>query len=215
MVFGNDVDEYFYVWYIGCYVDEIVVVGQVIKDLFMNVNVVLCNLFNFGDGYFMGGLIDNVIDLWKVVVLYIDMIFFDIYFCDYKIVIKVFELYVCDDNLLFVVEIGNDQFYVCYFFFMLGEQGIGFVLFGMDYIDYVNFLLGVKLVIDEVIVLFVDNYVLFGFMVEVWVVLLFIYLVWGFVEFDVKVMSGDVWNVKGISQVEFDIEVFVLGEYFM
>lgn len=213
-VFDNDADEYFHAWHIGRYVDEIAAAGQAIKDLPMNVNVALRNPFNPGDGYSMGGPTDNVIDLWKVAAPHIDMISPDIYFRDHKTATKVLELYARDDNPLFVAEIGNDQPYARYFFSMLGEQGIGFAPFGMDYTDYANFPLGAKSVTDEVIAPFADNYALFGPMAEAWAALSFTHPVWGFAEPDAKAMSGDVWNAKGTSQAEPDTEASAPGEHF-
>ena len=213
-VFGNDADEYFHAWHIGRYVDEIAAAGQAIKDLPMNVNVALRNPFNPGDGYSMGGPTDNVIDLWKVAAPHIDMISPDIYFRDHKTATKVLELYARDDNPLFVAEIGNDQPYARYFFSMLGEQGIGFAPFGMDYTDYANFPLGAKAVTDEVIAPFAENYALFGPMAEAWAALSFTHPVWGFAEPDAKTVSGDVWNAKGTSQAEPDTEAPAPGEHF-
>lgn len=213
-VFGNDADEYFHAWHIGRYVDEIAAAGQAIKDLPMNVNVALRNPFNPGDGYSMGGPTDNVIDLWKVAAPHIDMISPDIYFRDHKTATKVLELYARDDNPLFVAEIGNDQPYARYFFSMLGEQGIGFAPFGMDYTDYANFPLGAKAVTDEVIAPFADNYALFGPMAQAWAALSFTHPVWGFAEPDAKTVSGDVWNAKGTSQAEPDTEAPAPGEHF-
>lgn len=196
-VFGAQADEYFHAWYIGRYVDDIAAAGQAVKDLPMNVNVALRNPFNPGDGYSMGGPTDNVIDVWKIAAPHIDMISPDIYFRDHKTVTKVLELYSREDNPLFVAEIGNDQPYARYFFSMLGEQGIGFAPFGMDYTDYANYPLGAKTVNDEVIAPFAENYALFAPMQEAWAALSFSHPVWGFAEPHDSQSSGDVWNAKG------------------
>lgn len=183
-VFGNDADEYFHAWHIGRYVDAIASSGKAIKDLPMNVNVALRNPFNPGDGYSMGGPTDNVIDLWKIAAPSIDMISPDIYFRDHRTVSRVLELYARPDNPLFVSEIGNDQPYARYFFSTLGEQGIGFAPFGMDYTDYANYPLGAKEVNDETIAPFAEIYKLLGPMASKWAEFSFKHAVWGVAEPD-------------------------------
>ncbi|QJR82280.1 DUF5597 domain-containing protein [Alteromonas pelagimontana] len=195
-VFQEDADEFFHAWHIATYVEEIAQAGKQIKNLPMNVNVALRNPFTPGDGYSMGGPTDNVIDLWKIAAPSIDMISPDIYFRDFKTVARVLELYSRPDNPLFVAEIGNAEGYARYFFQTLGEQGIGFAPFGMDYTDYANFPLGAKAVNDEVINAFAENYRLFAPMAEAWAALSYKHPVWGFAEPDSE-KSEDVWNAKG------------------
>lgn len=195
-VFGEDADEFFHAWHIGTYVDEIAAAGKAIKNLPMNVNVALRNPFNPGEGYSMGGPTDNVIDLWKVAAPNIDMISPDIYFRDHKTVSKVLELYSRSDNPLFVAEIGNDQPYARYFFSTLGEQGIGFAPFGMDYTDYANFPLGAKEVNDETIAPFADNYALMAPWAEKWAQLSFQNETWGVAEPADSVTDKALWNAK-------------------
>src|SRR5690606_18486709 len=138
-------------WFIGRYVDEIAEAGKAVKDLPVNVNVALRHPVHPGDGYSIGGHTDNVLELWKHAAPQVDMITPDIYFRDHKTVTRVLDLYSRDDNPLFVSEIGNDQPYARYFFSTLGQQGIGFAPFGMDYTDYANYPLGAKQVNDDTI----------------------------------------------------------------
>lgn len=195
-VFGKDADEFFHAWHIGTYVDEIAAAGKKIKNLPMNVNVALRNPFNPGEGYSMGGPTDNVIDLWKVAAPNIDMISPDIYFRDYKTVAAVLALYSRPDNPLFVAEIGNDQPYARYFFSTLGQQGIGFAPFGMDYTDYVNFPLGAKDMSDATIKPFADNYALMESWSSTWAELSFSTETWGVAEPLNTAEDQAVWNAE-------------------
>lgn len=195
-VFGEDADEFFHAWHIGRYVNDIALAGKAIKPLPMNVNVALRNPFNPGEGYSMGGPTDNVIDLWKIAAPAIDMISPDIYFRDHKTVSKVLELYSRTDNPLFVAEIGNDQPYARYFYSTLGEQGIGFAPFGMDYTDYANYPLGAKTVNDSVIAPFAENYELLKDWADVWAQLSFTSDVWGVSEPHDSKVDNAVWNAN-------------------
>ncbi len=196
-VFDNDADEFFHAWYIARFCQEITAAGKVVKNLPINVNVALRNPFYPGDGYSMGGPTDNVLDLWKIAAPDVDMITPDIYFRDHKTVSKVLELYARDDNPLFVSEIGNDQPYARYFFSTLGEQGIGFSPFGLDFTDYYNYPLGAKKVDDETIAPFAENYKLLKPMADVWAKLSFEGEVWGVSEpFDTQSAQKKVWNAQ-------------------
>ncbi|NVK55739.1 MAG: DUF5597 domain-containing protein [Alteromonadaceae bacterium] len=203
-VFGDNADEYFHAWSIGRYVNEIATAGKAVKNLPMNVNVALRNPFNPGTGYSMGGPTDNVIDLWKVAAPSIDMISPDIYFRDYKTATRVLELYSRKDNPLFVAEIGNDQPYARYFFSTLGQQGIGFAPFGMDYTDYANFPLGAKVVNDDTIAPFAEIYRLMSSWASVWATLSLEKETWGVAEPRDSATDKAVWNAK-VSEQTSDI----------
>ncbi|MDN4503454.1 DUF5597 domain-containing protein [Alteromonadaceae bacterium BrNp21-10] len=196
-VFAKDADEFFHAWHIGRYVETIASAGKAVKNLPMNVNVALRNPFHPGDGYSMGGPTDNVIDLWKIAAPSIDMISPDIYFRDHKTVSKVLELYSRADNALYVSEIGNDQPYARYFFSTLGEQGIGFAPFGMDYTDYANYPLGAKEVNAATIAPFAENYKLMAPWASEWARLSFESEVWGVSEpVDSFGEKQSLWNAK-------------------
>ncbi|WP_416306013.1 DUF5597 domain-containing protein [Neptunicella sp. SCSIO 80796] len=196
-VFGSDADEFFHAWFIGRYVDEIAEAGKAIKDLPVNVNVALRHPVHPGDGYSMGGPTDNVLDLWKIAAPHVDMITPDIYFRDHKTVTRVLDLYSRDDNPLFVSEIGNDQPYARYFFSTLGQQGIGFAPFGMDYTDYANYPLGAKQVNDDTIAPFAENYRLMAPWASVWAKLSYEGEVWGVSEpYDTYSEKQQVWNAN-------------------
>lgn len=196
-VFAKDADEYFHAYYIAKFCEELARAGKAIKNLPMNVNVALRNPFHPGEGYSMGGPTDNVIDLWKIAAPSIDMISPDIYFRDHRTVSKVLELYSRTDNPLYVSEIGNDQPYARYFFSTLGEQGIGFAPFGMDYTDYANYPLGAKEVNAATIAPFAENYKLLAPWASEWARLSFESEVWGVSEpLDSFGEKQSLWNAK-------------------
>lgn len=203
-VFGKDADEYFHAWHIAIFCQDITVAGKAIKNIPMNVNVALRNPFHPGEYYSMGGPTDNVIDLWKIAAPDIDMISPDIYFRDHKTATKVLELYSRADNPLFVAEIGNDQPYARFFFHTLGQQGIGFSPFGLDYSKYTNYPLGAKHIDEVVIAPFAANYNLLKPFADVWAKLSFESEVWGVAEpFDSEQSQKQVWNAQA-TQAEKD-----------
>lgn len=211
-VFGVDADEYFHAWSIARYVDEIAAAGKAIKNIPMNVNVALRNPFNPGTGYSMGGPTDNVIDIWKVAAPHIDMISPDIYFRDHNTVQRVLSLYSRPDNPLFVAEIGNDQPYARYFFSTLGEQGVGFAPFGMDYTDYANFPLGAKRVDESTIAPFAEIYSLMAPWAHVWAKLSLENPVWGVAEPHDSSKDEAVWNAQ-VSQQDSDTDLRPANKY--
>jgi hypothetical protein len=72
--------------------------------------------------------------------------------------VRVLELYKRPDNALFVAETANHAAYARYFFATLGQQGIGFTPFGIDYTGYTNFPLGAPKFDPEALAPFALNY---------------------------------------------------------
>lgn len=221
-VFGDDADEFFHAYHIAHYVNQIAVAGKAVYPLPMNVNVALRHPDNPGKPgqYSSGGATDNVIDIWKSAAPAIDLISPDIYFRNHTTAMKVLDLYSRPDNALLVSEIGNDQVFARFFFPTLGKQGIGFVPFGMDYTDYVNYPLGAQELNDEVIGYFAENYKLLRPMDQVWAELSFKGKVWGVCEPDQpNTEDKKIWNAEASKSAgkEFDAEAFdakKLGEYY-
>ena len=83
------------------------------------------------------------------------------------------------------------------FFSTLGQQGIGFAPFGMDYTDYANFPLGAKQVNDDTIAPFAENYRLMAPWASVWAKLSYEGEVWGVSEpYDTYSEKQQVWNAN-------------------
>jgi beta-galactosidase GanA len=88
------------------------------------------------------------------------------------------------DNALLDVEIGNKPAYSRYFFAVLGNQGLGFGPFGIDYTGYGNAPLGAGPMTEEAIAPFAENYALLGPWQREWAKLSFENNVWGVSEPD-------------------------------
>lgn len=201
-VFGENADEYFHAWHIARFCQEIAAAGKAVKNLPMNMNVALRNPFNPGEYYSMGGPTDNVIDLYKIAAPDIDLLTPDIYFPDHKTATKVLDLYARDDNALFVSEIGSSQPYARYFFSTLGQQGIGFSPFGLDFSKYSNYPLGAKVVDEKTIAPFAENYALLKPFADVWAKLSFENEVWGVSEPVDTTKKQQVWNANDTAETQ-------------
>lgn len=155
-VFGKDADEFFHAWHIGRYVDQVAEAGQREYDLPMYVNAALRDVFNDQDPYTYssGGPTWNVLDVWKAAAPHIDFLAPDIYQDAYPNYTKTLEQYGRPDNPLIVAEMGSKPLYARYLFATLGEQGIGFSPFGLDYTGYSNGPLGADKVTPETLSLF-------------------------------------------------------------
>ena len=182
--FGENADEFFHAYYIARYVDEIVAAGKAVYPLPMYLNVALRSPFNPGKPgqYSSGGATDNVIPIWKLAAPNIDMISPDIYFHDYKSIVKIIELYSRPDNPLFVPEIGNGRSFARYIFAVLGHHSIGFSPFGMDTTGYYNYPLGAQDDSKATFEVFAEAYRLLRPWARAWAKLSFNNETWGFSE---------------------------------
>ncbi|MCG6928249.1 MAG: DUF5597 domain-containing protein [Acidobacteria bacterium] len=169
-VFGKDADEFFHAWHIGRYVDQVAAAGKAVKPLPMYVNAALRDPINPQDPntYASGGPTHNVLDVWKAAAPSIDLIAPDIYMPDHERVTAVLDHYGRPDNALFVAEIGNDLPYARYLFPVLGRGGIGFAPFGVDYTGYSNHPLGAKVVTEETLEPFAQNFRVLAPMARIW-----------------------------------------------
>jgi beta-galactosidase GanA len=83
-----------------------------------------------------------------------------------------------------VPEIGNDPRFARHFFAVLGNQGIGFVPFGLDFTGYANYPLGAPAIDENLIESFAANYKLLEPWMSEWARLSFETEVWGGAEPD-------------------------------
>lgn len=183
-VYGADADEFFYAWSVATFIEQVAKAGKAEYALPMYVNAALRDPIKPGPpgAYSSGGPTDNVLDIWKVAAPSIDMIVPDIYLPEYEKYTKVLERYARPDNPLFVGETANAPHYARYFFAVLGQQGIGFSPFGMDYTGYANFPLGAKKLDAETVELFAMNYRLIAPMASELAALSLRGKVWGVAE---------------------------------
>lgn len=145
-VFGKDAAEYFHAWYVAHFIGEVAAAGKAAYPLPMYANAALRDPLHPGPpgSYSTGGPTDNVMFIWKVAAPALDLLGPDIYHRDYPFYTTVLNHYARPDNPLMVAETGNDQAYARYIFATLGEQGIGFSPFGIDYTGYANWPLGAR-----------------------------------------------------------------------
>jgi hypothetical protein len=128
----------------------------------MYVNVALRDPLKAQDPntYASGGPTWNVLDIWKAAAPDVFLAAPDIYDSEYERVTAHIARYRRPDNALLDVEIGNKPLFARYFFAILGNQGLGFAPFGMDYTGYANFPLGAGSTDDAAIAPFAENYAL-------------------------------------------------------
>jgi beta-galactosidase GanA len=91
----------------------------------------------------------------------------------------VLDHYARPDNALFVAEIGSDRGFARYLFSALGQRGIGFAPFGVDYTGYANYPLGAKAMTEQVLEPFAENYRVLLPMAREWARMAFEGEVWG------------------------------------
>ncbi len=163
-VFGADADEYFHAWSVAHFIGQVAAAGKAEYALPLYANAALRDPLKPGPpgSYESGGPTDNVIAIWKAAAPALDLVAPDIYMSDSARYLKVLELYRRPDNPLFVPETGSAPAYARYFFSVLGNQGIGFSPFGIDYTGYTNAPLGATRVNEESLAQFALNYKLVG-----------------------------------------------------
>ncbi|MCR9227949.1 MAG: DUF5597 domain-containing protein [Flavobacteriaceae bacterium] len=133
-VFGKDADEYFHVWHIASYIEEVAKAGKEIYPLPLMVNAAVRDPFDAGwpPNYQVGGPNDNVFGLWKSAAPSIDIIAPDIYTTDTKKYLKLIELYSESGYPLMIPETHWRAPFPRFFYSALGKGAIGYAPFGLD-----------------------------------------------------------------------------------
>ncbi|MDE2184559.1 MAG: DUF5597 domain-containing protein [Alphaproteobacteria bacterium] len=185
-VFGKDADEFFHAWSIARYVEQVAEAGKAADPLPMYVNVALRDPLKYQDPktYAAGGPTWNVLDIWRIAAPQIATAAPDIYGHTYGDIMGQIARYKRPDNPLLVVEIGNTPWFSRFFFAVLGNQGLAFSPFGMDFTGYANYPLGASKVNAQTIEPFALNYRIIGPMMREWAKLSFENNVWGVAEPD-------------------------------
>jgi beta-galactosidase GanA len=185
-VFAADADEFFHAWSIATFVGKVGAAGKLAYPLPMYVNAALRDPIKPQSplNYASGGPTYNVLDIWKVAAPAISVAAPDLYKRSSTEVMAQIARYHRPDNALLDVEIGNDAQYARYFFAILGNQGIGFAPFGMDFTGYSNYPLGPKKMDASIVERFAANYRLLGPMAREWAKLSFDGKVHGVAELD-------------------------------
>ena len=140
-VFGSEADETFQVYYQSKYINEIAEAGKKEFNIPCYVNVWV----NYpaaelaqrqidlpGIGYPSGGPVQKMVGLWRKLAPALDMVGPDIYADDAGFYRDTVAAYKRDDNALWVPETGRDDSYAKFFYYVLGQGGLGFSPFGVD-----------------------------------------------------------------------------------
>jgi beta-galactosidase GanA len=185
-VFGKDADEFFQAWQVARFTEAVAEAGKAEYALPMYVNASLRDPMGDQDPntYASGGPTWNVLDIWKIAAPSIALAAPDIYGRSSDNVFAQIARYTRPDNPLLVVEIGNAPSFARYFFAVLGNHGLGFSPFGMDFTGYANYPLGAKTVDAATIAPFARAYHLIGPMMRQWAKLSYEGEVWGVSEPD-------------------------------
>jgi beta-galactosidase GanA len=180
-VFGEDADEFFHAWHIAHFIGQVAEAGQAEYNLPMYANAALRDPINDQDPatYASGGPTFNVIDVWKAAAPSLAALAPDIYARDHRTVAAHVAHYARPDNPLMIVEIGNDAPYVRYFYHVLGNGGVGFAPFGMDFTGYANYPLGARAVDEATIAPFAENYAALAPIARDWARIAFENQTWG------------------------------------
>jgi beta-galactosidase GanA len=180
-VFGADADESFHAWHVAHYIEQVAVAGEAEYALPMYANAALRDPINDQDPatYASGGPTFNVLGIWKAAAPSLAVLAPDVYARDHRTATAHFAHYGRPDNPLMIVEIGNDAAYARYFFHVLGNNGVGFAPFGMDYTGYANYPLGAPIVNEETIAPFASLYEVMAPMARDWARLSFEHKTWG------------------------------------
>jgi len=134
-VFGADADETFSAYAVAHYINQVAVAGKAEFPLPMYVN----NWLKYrpdaipGVNYPSGGPTYNMLDVWKATAPALDIIGPDIYTDDSEAYRETLSQYHRPDNATWVPETGLEDSFAKFLFYVLGDGGIGFSPFGVDY----------------------------------------------------------------------------------
>jgi Domain of unknown function (DUF5597)/Glycosyl hydrolases family 35 len=161
-VFGNDADEFFQVWFVARYIEQVAAAGKAVYPLPMYVNGSVRDPITPPSHYEVGGPNDNVFELWKAAAPSIDILSPDIYQRDTARYLKLLELYARPDNPLFVPETIGQGAGTRFLFSALGRGAIGYSPFGLDYTRLGNSPTGASPTPEEMFGATAMNYELLG-----------------------------------------------------
>jgi hypothetical protein len=140
-VFGTEADETFQVYHQAKYMNEIAAAGKAEFAIPLYINVWISppvkelpqrQIVLPGIQYPSGGPVQKMIGLWKALAPAIDVIGPDIYGSDSSFYRELLRTYHRPDNPLMIPETARSDNFAKFFYYMLGEGGIGFSPFGVD-----------------------------------------------------------------------------------
>jgi beta-galactosidase GanA len=180
-LFGREAEVSFHAWHMARYIEQVAAAGQEEYPLPMYANAALRDPFNFQDPstYASGGPTWNVLDIWKAAAPSLSVLAPDVYERAHATATAHFAHYARPDNPLMIVEIGNDERYARYLFHVLGQGGVGFSPFGMDYTRYSNYPLGAQTEGEERVAPFARLYEVLAPMARDWARIAYEHPTWG------------------------------------
>lgn len=140
-VFGADADEIFQLYHQAKYVNEIAAAGKKEFNIPFYINVWIDyppaelpqrQIDTPGIAYPSGGAVQKFVGLWRALAPSIDMIGPDIYADNSQFYRQTVAAYKRADNPLWIPETGRDDSFAKFFFYAMGQGGIGFSPFGVD-----------------------------------------------------------------------------------
>ena len=162
-VFGEDAPVAFHAWNVARYVGKVAAAGKAVYPLPMYANAALKPIGDAKPGtYESGGPTDNVLGIWKVAAPALNVLAPDIYDPRYSDYMDYLKYYGRADNPLMVPETGNASAYARYFFAVLGQGGMGFSPFGIDFTEYRNEPLGARRLTAKDLTPFALDYAIAG-----------------------------------------------------
>lgn len=179
--FGDDADEFFHAWHVARFIGQVAAAGREEYALPMYANAALRDPFGDQDPmtYASGGPTWNVIEIYNVAAPQLALVAPDVYARDARTAIGHFDRYARRDNPLLVPEIGNAAAFARFFFYVFGNNGVGFSPFGMDFTGYSNYPLGAREVNGETVAPFAELYEAFAPIARDWARISFEHPTWG------------------------------------
>lgn len=217
-VFGRDADEFFAAWFMARYVEQVAQAGHREYALPMYANAALRDPVNYQDphSFASGGPTWDVLDIWKTAAPTLSVLAPDVYDRPYATATAHFARYTRPDNPLMIVEIGNDPSYARHFFHVLGQGGVGFAPFGMDYTGYSNYPLGTSSEGDARIAPFAQLFEVMAPMARDWARIAYEHPSWGVAKPDDNAdQSIDLGDSRWKTTVEYDEWAFGFARWNM
>jgi hypothetical protein len=140
-VFGAEADETFQVYHQAKYINEVAAAGKAEFAIPCYINVWISppvkelsqrQIILPGIQYPSGGAVQKFVGLWRTLAPAIDMIGPDIYNSDSAFYRELLHAYRRPDNPLWIPETARSDNFAKYFYYVLGDGGIGFTPFGVD-----------------------------------------------------------------------------------
>jgi hypothetical protein len=122
-------DEAFMAWHYARFIGHVAAAGKAEYDIPMFVNAALDSPVAHREGYFHGGPVAHMADIWRAAAPALDFIGPDIYHPDYNGFLDLFNR---GGNPLFVPESRSNDEGACNALYTLGKGGFGYSPFGIE-----------------------------------------------------------------------------------